>query len=37
MSAFGEQVKKEELVTAIRDVWFKSYTLRLKISGKEIV
>jgi len=37
MSLFSERVKKEELVTAIRDTYFKSYTLRLKIAGKQIV
>ena len=37
MSVFNERVKREELMTAIRDVWFKGYTLRLKISGKQVV
>lgn len=36
MTLFAERVTKEQLMTAIRESYFRSYTLRLKISGKKV-
>lgn len=36
VSGFTERVTKEQLCTAIRDSFFRSYLLRLKISGKQL-
>lgn len=36
ISSFGERVTKQELVTKIRPNFFKSYDLRLGISGKSL-
>ena len=35
MTLFADTITKEQLMTAIRESYFKSYTLRLKISGKK--
>ena len=36
LSGFGENVAKEELCTRIRSDYFKSFMLRLAITGKKI-
>jgi hypothetical protein len=36
LSGFAEQVTKEELCTRIRNDYFKSFMLRLAITGKKI-
>ena len=35
MTLFADAVTKEQLMTAIRESYFRSYALRLKISGKQ--